>query len=223
MGGILDLFTVLYDPQAVFARVKEKPRFWGPFLGLAVLQTAIAFLMTPYSRQVMTAMVQARGGGAAPAPPSWAAWTGVIGAPIGLAIGLLIGAGILWMLVSVLGGEGSFRRLLSVVTYVGITGILLGIASLAVLMLGGGRVETVADLRPGFGLDLLAPDSTGFTKMLLWSVNPFTLWGLVLTGFGVAGTHSTSKGTAFTIATIAFVINALIGAGFAAIGGGRAG
>jgi len=45
----------------------------------------------------------------------------------------------------------------------------------------------------------------------------------VLTGFGVAGTHNTSKGTAFTIATIAFVINALIGAGFAAIGGGGAG
>ena len=119
-----------------------------------------------------------------------------------------------------LGGEGSFRRLLSVVTYVGITGILLGVASLVVLMVGGGRVETLADLRPGFGLDLLAPETTGATKMLLWSVNPFTLWGLVLTGFGVAGTHNTSKGSAFTIAAIAFVINALVAAGFAAIGGG---
>ena len=221
MGGILDLFTILYDPQAVFARVKEKPRFWGPFLGLAVLQVAIAALMMPYSRAVMQAMAQARGSSAA--TPSWAAWIGVVGAPVGLAIGLLIGAGILWIFVSMFGGEGSFRRLLSVVTYVGITGILLGIASLAVLMLGGGRVETMADLRPGFGLDLLAPDATGFVKMLLWAVNPFTLWGLVLTGFGVAGTHNTSKGTAFTIATIAFVINALIGAGFAAIGGGGAG
>ncbi len=221
MGGLFDLFTILYDPQAVFTRVKEKPRFWGPFVGLAVLQVAIAALMMPYTRAVMQAMAQAQGTGAA--PPSWAAMIGVVGAPIGLAIGLLIGAGILWMLVSVLAGEGSFRHLLSVVTYVGITGILLGVASVAVLMLGGGRVETMADLRPGFGLDLLAPDTTGFVKMLLWSVNPFTLWGLVLTGFGVAGTHNTSKGTAFTIATIAFVINALIAAGFAALGGGRAG
>ncbi len=221
MGGMLDLFTILYDPQAVFARVKEKPRFWGPFLGLAVLQVAIAALMLPYTRAVMQAMAQARGTGQA--PPSWAALIGVVGAPVGLAMGLLIGAGILWMLVSVLAGEGSFRHLLSVVTYVGITGILLGVASVAVLMLGGGRVETMADLRPGFGLDLLAPEATGFTKMLLWSVNPFTLWGLVLTGFGVAGTHNASKGTAFTIATIAFVINALIAAGFAALGGGRAG
>lgn len=221
MSGILDLFTVLYDPQAVFARVKEKPRFWGPFVGLAVLQMVIAVLMVPYSRQVMAAMAQARGGTGA-APPSWAAWSGVIGAPIGLAIGLLIGAGILWVLVSVLAGEGSFKHLLSVVTYVGMTTVLLTVASVAVLKLGGGRVETMADLRPGFGLDLLAPEAKGFTKMLLWSVNPFTLWGLVLTGFGIAGTHNATKGSAFTIATIAFLINALIAAGFAALGPGGA-
>jgi len=218
MGGILDLFTMLYDPQAVFARVKEKPRFWGPFLGLVVMQVAIAALMLPYTRAVMQAMAQARGAGAP--PPSWAAMIGVIGAPIGLALSLLVAAAILWMLVSILVGEGSFRHLLSVAAYAAITGILLGVASLAVLMLGGGRVETMADLRPGFGLDLLAPESTGFVKTLLWMVNPFTLWGLVLTGFGIAGTHNASKGTAFTIATIAFVINALIGAAFAAIGGG---
>lgn len=218
MAGILDLFNILYDPQAVFAHVKEKPRFWGPFLGLAVMQVAIAVLMLPYTLAVMQAMARTQGGGAQ--PPSWAAWIGVIGAPIGLALGLLVSAAVLWMLVSVLVGEGSFRHLLSVATYAAITGVLLGVASLAVLMLGGGRVETVADLRPGFGLDLLAPEATGFVRTLLWTVNPFTLWGLVLTGFGIAGTHNASKGLAFTVATIAFVVNAFIGAAFAGIGGG---
>lgn len=221
MGGVLDLFTILYDPPAVFARVKEKPRFWGPFIGLAVLQVVVAALMLPYSKAVMQAMAQARGGaGAAAADPSRFAVIGVVLAPIGVAIGLLLTAGVLWILVSVLAGEASFRHLLSVATYVAITGVLLGLASVAVLMLGGGRVESMADLRPGFGLDLLAPDASGFVKTLLWMVNPFTLWGLVLTGLGVAGTHSTSKGTAFTVATIAFVINAGIAAGFAMIGGG---
>ena len=69
MGGLLDLFNVLYDPTAVFARVKEKPRFWGPFLGLAVLQIIIAILMMPYTRAMMQAAIQARGGTAA--PPAW--------------------------------------------------------------------------------------------------------------------------------------------------------
>ncbi len=221
MGGVLDLFTILYDPPVVFARVKEKPRFWGPFIALAVLQVVITALMVPYTRALMEAMVQARGG--TNAPPSWAMYAGVAIAPIGLAIGLLLTAAVLWILVNVLAGEASFRRLLSVATYVGITGILMGIASVAVLKLGGGRVQTAADLRPGFGLDLLAPDATGFVKTLLWMVNPFTLWGLVLTGLGVAGTHNASKGTAYTVATIAFLINALIAAAFSLFGGGATG
>jgi hypothetical protein len=218
MGGVLDLFNVLYDPAAVFARVKEKPRFWGPFVGLAVLQLAITALMIPYTRALMEAMVQARGGtGAA---PSWAAYVGIITGPIFLAISLVLSAGVLWILASILAGEASFRHLLSVTAYVGITGLLMTVASLAVLKLSGGRVQTAADLRPGLGLDLLAPGATGFLKTLLWMVNPFTLWGLVLTGLGVAGTHNTSKGSAFTVATIAFLINALIAAAFSMLGGG---
>jgi hypothetical protein len=218
MAGILDLFNVLYDPNPVFARVKEKPRFWAPFLTLAVIQVVTSVLMMPFTRQLMQNMAQAQGA-AGQSPPAWAAWIGVIIAPIGLAIGLLIGAGILWMLVSVLAGEGSFRHLLSVATYAGVTTILLTVASVVVLMIGGGRVETAADLRPGFGLDLLVPEATGFVKTLLWTVNPFTLWGMVLTGLGIAGTHNATKGTAFTIAGIAFVINAIIGAALAGLGG----
>jgi hypothetical protein len=212
MGGVLDLFNVLYDPTAVFARVKEKPRFWGPFIGLAVLQIIIAILMLPYTRAAMRAITQAQAaaGGAAPPDTSRFAVFGVVMAPIGLVIGLLLSAAVLWILASMLAGEASFKHMLSVSTYAGITGVLLGLATIAVLMLSSVRIQTMADLRPGFGLDLLAPDAKGFLKTLLWMVNPFTLWGLFLTGLGVAGTHNTTKGTAFTIATISFVIGALV-------------
>jgi hypothetical protein len=224
MGGVLDLFNVLYDPGAVFARVKEKPRFWGPFIGLAVLQIIIAFLMLPYTKAAMQAMSQAQAAAGAAAPDtSRFAIIGVVMAPIGLAIGLLITAAVLWILASMLAGEGSFKHMLSVATYVGITGVLMGLATVAVLMLSSVRIQTMADLRPGFGLDLLAPNAGGFVKTMLWMVNPFTLWGLVLTGLGVAATHNASKGTAFTIATISFVVGAVIVAGFSLLGGGGAG
>src|SRR5574341_2311432 len=208
MGGVLDLLNVLYDPTAVFARVKEKPRFWGPFIGLAVLQVIITVLMLPYTRAAMQAMAQAQAaaGGAAAPDTSRFAVIGVVMAPIGLALGLLLSAAVRWILASVLAGEASFKHMLSVSTYVGITGVLMGIASVAVLMLSGARVQSMADLRPGFGLDLLAPNATGFLKTFLWMINPFTLWGLVLTGLGVAGTHNTSKASAFTIATISFLL-----------------
>jgi len=223
MQGALDLVAVIFDPLAVFARVRERPRFLAPFLGLAVLQVLVATLMLPYSREAMRAMAQAAAGGAgAPADPSRFAWLGVAFAPIGLAVGLVIGAGILWVLVNLLAGQASFRHLLSVATYAGITAVFMGVASYAVLVLGGGRVETMADLRPGFGLDLLVPEAGGALKALLGSVNPFSLWGMVLTALGIKATHKISSGAAWTAAAIALVVSSIIAAGFALVGGGRA-
>lgn len=223
MQGILDLFVMIFDPPAVFARVRERPRFLAPFIGLAVLQMAIAFLMLPYTRAAMQAMARTAAGAGSASDPSRFAVIGVVFAPVGLAVGLVISAGILWVLVSLLAGEASFRHLLSVATYAGITGIFMGLAAYAVLALGGGRVETMADLRPAFGLDLLAPDAGRGLKTLLGMVNPFTLWGLVLTALGIKATHKISPGTAWAVAAIAFAVGSVIAAGFALVGGGRAG
>lgn len=221
MAGLLDLVTILYDPPAVFARVREKPQVAGPFVGLAVLQVVVAVLMLPYSRAAMQAMAHARGVPEA-GDPSRFAVLGVVMAPVGLAIGLLLAAGILWLLVNLVAGQASFRHLLSVATYVGVTGVLMGFASVAVLALGGGRVETMADLRPAFGLDLLAPNASGPLRALLGAINPFTLWGWFLTALGVEATHKVSKGAAFTVASLALVLSALVAAGFALLGmGGR--
>ncbi len=224
MQGVLDLFVMIFDPPAVFARVRERPQFLAPFIGLALLHMVIAFLTLPYTRAAMQAMAQAAGGGAGgAADPSRFAWASVAFAPIGLAVGLLISAGILWVLVNLLAGEASFRHLLSVATYAGITGIFMGLAWYAVLVLGGGRVETMADLKPAFGLDLLVPDAGRALKALLGMANPFTLWGLVLTALGIKATHKISSGAAWTVAAMAFVVGSVIAAGFALVGGGRAG
>jgi hypothetical protein len=68
------------------------------------------------------------------------------------------------------------------------------------------------DLQPSLGLDLLAPDAKGFMLGLLRGINPFTLYGLFLTGLGVTVTHKTTKGAAYTAATIQFMVALLIGA-----------
>jgi hypothetical protein len=58
---------------------------------------------------------------------------------------------------------------------------------------------------------------------LLKGVNPFSIWGLVLTAIGVSVTHKLSKSTGYTVATISFVIGLLIGAALAGMGGGMGG
>ena len=56
-----------------------------------------------------------------------------------------------------------------------------------------------------------------------WSfVIPYVVL-LVLTAIGITTTHKLSKGTGYTVATIAFLISLLLGAAIAGMFGGRAG
>jgi hypothetical protein len=221
MRALLDLANVIYDPIAVFERVRERPRFWPPFLGLAALQIAIGFLMIPYNRAAMRSVMSASGGSGS--DPSVFLMLGVFFAPIGLGLFLVLSAAVLWILVSVLAAGANFKQLLSVVTYVGITAIVAQLATLVVLILGGGpeSVASMSDLRAGFGLDLLLSDRSGALGALLSAVNPFSIWALILTGLGISVTHRTSRTLGMGAAAVLLAVSALIQAGFAAIGMGR--
>jgi hypothetical protein len=215
MGAVLDLVRVLFEPTAVFERVREKPRFLPPFLGLAVITVLIVAFQLPYTKAAMAA-------GFAQTPnmtPEQAqtalkfAAVGIVVAPIIFGVFLLVNALILWVSTSVLGGEGKFTTLLSVTTYASISYTLLQVIGVIVLtMRGTSSITSMLDLQPALGLDLLAPDAKGFVLGLLRGINPFTLYGLFLTGLGIAVTHKTSKGVAYTAASIQFVIALLIGA-----------
>jgi hypothetical protein len=75
-----------------------------------------------------------------------------------------------------------------------------------------------ADMQPSLGLDLLVPGS-GFVRAVLKGINPFSIWGLVLTAIGISVTHRMPKGSAYTVATIALVIGLLIAGAFGALQG----
>src|SRR3989442_5368280 len=113
----------------------------------------LAYLALPYGQAAMHAMLaQAATPQGANAPdPAKFAILGVIFAPIGLLIGLLISTVLLWVLVSLVGGEAKFATLLSIVTYAGATSILLGIAGVGVLLANGvcpGPAPAHAQTRP---------------------------------------------------------------------------
>ena len=223
MNAVLDLVKVVYDPGAVFERLREKPSFWRPFIAICVVQLVLGVLQLPYTKAAMAAQVAqmpARAGGGAPDPSKFAT-IGLLFVPIGLLLLFLISAALLWVLVSVFAGDAKFATLLSVATYVGITSVLLSVAGLATLMLKGVQgITSPADLQPALGLDLLIPEAGRFTTALLKAFNPFSIWGVILTAIGVQTTHRTSKGTAYTVAAVVFVIGTLIGAGFTLLGPG---
>lgn len=216
-SAIVDLIRVLYEPTAVFERVRERPRFLMPFLGLCAVQIVIYFLNLPFLKVAMQAqMAQAPAGG--PDPSKFLA-IGALFIPVGLAIAFLLGGLILWVLVSLVGGEGKFGTLLSVATYASVpTVVVLAIVGTIVLRLqGAGQITSPQDMQPALGLDLLFPGATGFFGAALKAVNPFGLWGLVLTAIGVSTTHRLSKGSGYVVATISFLIGVCIAGGAAAL------
>ncbi|HXI63228.1 MAG TPA: YIP1 family protein [Gemmatimonadales bacterium] len=215
MDAVLDLFRVLFEPAAVFGRVREKPRFLAPFLTLAVITVVIGVVQLPFVKAAMTAQFT-QTPNMTPEQAQTAlkfAPIGVVIAPLAYCLFLLLNAFILWVGVSVFGGEAKFGTLLSVTTYASISYTLLQIVGVIVLMMRGtGGIASMVDLQPAVGLDLVAPDAKGFVLALLRGINPFTLYGLFLTSVGVAVTHQTSKATAYTAATIQFLIALLLGA-----------
>jgi len=222
MGAVMDLFRVLFEPTAVFERVRERPRFLMPAIGLSVIVVIITYLMTPYTQAAMATRIaqMAQQNPQAAAQAAKFQSIGLVFAPIGVFIGLLIGGGLLWLLVMLLaGGDAKFKTLLSVAAYTALPSVLLQVAAILVLkMKGVESVSSMEDLRPPLGLNLLAPNVTGFTGAILAGINPFTVWGMVLSAIGIQVTHKTSKGGAYTVAIVAMALGVLIGALFAGLG-----
>src|SRR3970282_660930 len=120
----------------------------------------------------------------APDPSKFAA-IGLIFVPIAIAVALLLSAFVLWVLVRA---------------------VVLRLKAVA-------AISSPMDMQPALGLDLIAPGATGFVGAVLKGINPFSIWGLVLTAIGITTTPKLSKGTGYTVATIAFLISLLLGAG----------
>ncbi len=218
-----DVVKVLFEPGAVFERVRQRPSFLLPFVAICVVQIAIYFVNLPFVKAGMAAQMAARPAGG-PDPTKFL-FIGAFFIPIGIGLALLIGGGLLWLLVSLFGGEAKFSQLISVATYSAVPSvILLAVVGAIVLQVKGvGQITSPQDLQPALGLDLLVPGATGFLGAALKAVNPFSIWGLVLTAIGVTTTHRLSKGTGYVIASISFLIGVCIAGAFAGMFGGRAG
>jgi hypothetical protein len=219
-SSLLDVFKVLFEPIAVFERVRERPKFLVPFLVASAVQVVLYFVNMPFIKAATQAqMAQAQVPAGGPDPMQFL-WIGAVAIPIVFAIIYLISGLVLWVLTSVVGGEGKFMTLLSVGTYASVPAVVLlsVIGSVVLRLQGVEQITSQQDLQPALGLDLLVP-ATGFLGAVLKGINPFGIWALVLTAIGVSTTHRLSKGTGYVIATVAFVITLCVGGIFASFGG----
>ena len=213
MGAIADLFKVLFDPVPVFERVREKPRFLGPFVALVVITLLVAMIMKPFYVAGAQTMIDQMPPDQVSRAPSAGTMTTIIivSLPITLIVMLLVGTLLLWIGCAMAGAESKFGTLLSVLTYAFATFVVFSLVSGAVLFTrGADTIRSMADLRAPLGLDLLAPNTGRVLGTFLNGINPFSIWGVWLTGTGVAITHRISKGTGYGVAAMAYVIGLLL-------------
>ncbi len=135
-SALADVFRVLYEPGAVFERVRERPTFLMPFLVICVVQLAVFFFNMPFMKAGMAAQMATRPAGGP--DPSKFLWIGAIFVPLGIGLILVIAGGLLWVLVSIFGGEAKFGTLMGVSALSAIPStILLSIVGTVVIHLQG--------------------------------------------------------------------------------------
>ncbi len=216
MDAIADLFRVIYEPVPVFERVRERRPFLLPFIVYSVVTIGLGLLTAPYRQAAMASQLAANPQAAAAAEKF--ASIGSFLAPVGVLLVIAIGASILWLLVSLFGGDANWRTLASMEFYAGVATLIYQFVVFGVLIMTGvNNIHSQADLIPPLGLDLLAPHAGPALTRLLGGINPFSLWGTFLTAVGIEITQKTSKGAAWTVAIISLLISVGLAAFFAGL------
>ena len=225
------VLRVPFSPGEVFAEQVERPKWLVPFVVISLLSMIVAVLSMPYTARMMELAMAARGNAAA--IPESAKKIGTIfaflGTPILVLLLSFLGAGIMYLVLMVTSGKVRFVGLLSASVFAKIMIVVQGLVQVAIWKVRGApsaAIQTMADAQVAIGADLLLPsDSTvsPFLRVLLGSINPLSIWALIITAVGVMVLEKQSKGSAWTATLVAFAVLVLIGAAMAGSGGGGQG
>jgi hypothetical protein len=212
-----------FTPGRVFEEQKDSPTFWMPWAILAIVSIVLQFLQRPFQQRVREVLLQQLG---RPAPPGGAgAVSAVLGAVFGvvtlLAL-LAISAGVLYLLLMIFGGESRYKKILTVVVFAWPVVILQQVLTFIVLSMRGlSSINGVWDMFVSFGADLLLPSDAhlgAFARVFLAGIGPLAIWQVAITAVGLTIMGKASKGAAWSVATIGYLIGLLIGSGLAAFG-----
>jgi len=182
----------------------------------------VALVALPLTLHVAQLGAEAKGQPWTPGAESVTKVVAVAATPVGILIGALIGAVILYFVLMISGAEARFKGLMTVSIFVvPITLIQTLVTTVVLRMRGVESIQTLADARITFGLDNLVSaefaEAHRAVAALLRGVGPFEIWGLVIPAIGLAALEKVPTKKAWTAAIIAFVLGLAIRAGSALV------
>jgi hypothetical protein len=184
---IIDLFSVLVTPGEVAGRVSNKPRFMVAVFTLLFLTALISIASEPFLQRFQENMSsrsgvhESRGSSPMLAPLSAIAST--------VMRWMLLTTGIFLAMVIASVRSASFKLIFAQVVYAEVILTIMNLVNVVILHVGGvDRIDTVADLQPLPGLDVLLANRAGDVPLfiVLNSINLFSVWYLAVLSNGVA-------------------------------------
>jgi hypothetical protein len=200
----LAMLEIFIDPAGAVRRIDRSAPWLAPILVIAIGAVVVSYLLMPVTLQVMSMN-----------PPGnipreqfqrslgmieKGLWIGVIASPVLVALKMLILAGILKLMVTLGGLEVVFKKLFSFVSNAGMIILLEGLATFAVIKARGDEIQTMEEMMPALGLDLLIRGQ--FSKAVeagLHFFSIFEIWYIVVLVVGLAALAKCSKSKAFLL------------------------
>ncbi|TCS94248.1 Yip1 family protein [Hazenella coriacea] len=215
------VFGILTSPREQFQRINQNPTFWGPLIIFTVLVTLIvvaqAYLLINDPSFIQQSMEPTNG------QPSVdpeilkmiTFTTSVITGLFMVPVVSLVSAFFCWLMVTIFQGETTFKKMFSLNVHLMILSVISLIMALAYSVITG---DVMGGVSPTSLATIISSD--GALKGILSSIDVIRIWSVVLTAIGLSVVGELSKGKAWTISLIFFVIGmmfSVIGSYFSAM------
>jgi hypothetical protein len=214
---VMRLVRVLYEPSKVFEEQREKPTWFVPWLVIAIVCVLIGYVQLPYTQRVIELALQAF-----PNAPQLSdaqlrsrAMFGIIVTPIVFLIFAFLGAGILYLIVSVGGSGGRYRGMMSATVFSQVlVPVTLLLQALILRMRGSpaDAITAIADAQPALGLNVLLTSDSRFLQTIYAGIGPLPIWSVIIVAIGLMRLEKVKKNTAWGAAIASYVLMLLIGA-----------
>ena len=199
------------------AKVKDTTKWWLPLIVVAVLGIGVAIWMVPnivipMQREMISEMVFEQGGAQADVDRAMAMASGfampsaIIGVIIQTFLMLFVIAGVLHLLMKMVGGKGTFRDGRAVVAYSMIVSAIGSLVKLPIMI-------SKKTMMPEVGPTLLLPDlepSDKLFKFLYTGFDVFTIWWMIVLVLGLAAGYRVSRGKSAVVVLILWVLMTVI-------------
>jgi hypothetical protein len=200
----LAMLEIFIDPAGAVRRIDRSAPWLAPILVIAVGAAVISYFLMPVTLQVMSMN-----------PPGnipreayqrslgmieKGLWVGVFASPLLVAMKMLILAGVLKLMVTLGGLDFVFKKVFSFVSNAGMIIFLEGLATFAVIKAKGDEIQTMEEMMPALGLDLLIRGQFSMVVQAgLHFFSLFEIWYIVVLVVGFAALAKCSKSKAFLL------------------------